>query len=88
MDSNKKNEISNSVSEICENFSMLTDNIDKIDRKIEFITKIFYKLSYNATLDTSDTNSYLKFFIFEHMTSDEKGCEPKTRTLPFGFTIR
>ncbi len=63
MDSNKKNEISNSVSEICENFSMLTDNIDKIDRKIEFITKIFYKLSYNATLDTSDTNSYLKFQI-------------------------
>ena len=33
---------------------MLASNIDKIDRKIEDITKIFYKLSYNAALDTSD----------------------------------
>lgn len=63
MNTNKKNEISNNVSQICDSFNMLTTNIDKIDRKIEFITRIYYKLSYNATLDSTDTNSYLKFQI-------------------------
>ena len=50
MNSNKKNEISNNVSKICDSFNMLTTNIDKIDRKIDFITKVYYKLSYNATM--------------------------------------
>ena len=58
----QQNDLSN-VTKICDSFNMLASNIDKIDRKIEDITKIFYKLSYNATLDTSDTNSFLKFQI-------------------------
>ena len=63
MDTKKQNNLSNNVTQICESFNMLASNIDKIDRKIEDITKIFYKLSYNATLESSDTNSFLKFQI-------------------------
>ena len=63
MDTQKQNNLSNNVTQICESFNMLASNIDKIDRKIEDITKIFYKLSYNATLESSDTNSFLKFQI-------------------------
>ena len=63
MDTQKQNNLSNNVTQICESFNMLASNIDKIDRKIEDITKIFYKLSYNATIESSDTNSFLKFQI-------------------------
>lgn len=63
MDTKKHNDLSNNVTQICESFNMLASNIDKIDRKIEDITKIFYKLSYNASLESSDTNSFLKFQI-------------------------
>ena len=63
MDTEKQNNLSNNVTQICESFNMLKSNIDKIDRKIEDISALFYKLSYNATLESSDTNSFLKFQI-------------------------
>lgn len=58
-----KNEIINNVSEICEIVDKLDVNINKIDRKISDITRLFYKLSYNSSLQSGDTNSYLKFQI-------------------------
>ena len=57
-----KNETISNVSQICESFDQLDNNVDKIEKKIEDITKIYYKLS-NSSLEMGDTNSYLKFQI-------------------------
>lgn len=58
-----KAEITNHVTQICDTIDSLDLNIDKIEQKIDSISKTFYKLSYNASLPSSDTNSYLKFQI-------------------------
>ena len=63
MNTSKKNEFSNNVNQICTSIDILESNIDKIQKKIDDITKLFYKLSYNASIEMEDTNSYLKFQI-------------------------
>lgn len=70
MNTSKKNEVSNQVNQICETFDLLDGNIEKINKKINDITKIYYKLSDNSSLETGDTNSYLKFQI-ELLTNEK-----------------
>ena len=58
-----KNEINNNINSICSCFDKLDNNIEKINRKIDDITKAFYKYSYNMSLQENQTDSYLKFQI-------------------------
>jgi cell division septum initiation protein DivIVA len=58
-----KNQIITHVTKICDTIDSLESNIDKINQKVDNISKLFYQLSYNSSLPSSDTNSYLKFQI-------------------------
>lgn len=58
-----KNEIITHVTKICDTIDSLDSNIDKINQKVDSISKLFYQLSYNSSIPSSDTNSYLKFQI-------------------------
>ena len=58
-----KNEIITHVTKICDTIDSLDSNIDKINQKVDNISKLFYQLSYNSSLPSTDTNSYLKFQI-------------------------
>lgn len=67
----EKNEIIKNITKICDTLSLLETNVNKINQKVETISKLFYQLSYNSSLPSSDTNSYLKFQI-EQLENEKK----------------
>lgn len=58
-----KNTINNNVNIICSCFDNLDNNIEKINVKINEVSDVFFKLSYNMSDQATESNSYLKFQI-------------------------
>lgn len=71
INSSSKNMISNNINIICSCFDNLDSNIEKINVKVNNISDVFFKLSYNMSDQATETNSYLKFQI-ELLNNEKK----------------
>ena len=72
-----KADINNNINSICSCFDKLDRNIEKINRKIDDITKAYFRYSYNMSLQENESNSYLKFQI--ELLKNEKNYYKKVK---------
>lgn len=63
MNVDRKNSINNNVNKICYCFNLLDKNIQKIDDKVKNVSKVYYHLNFNNSVQTKETYGYMKYQI-------------------------